>query len=135
MLLRQSPVVGSVSTPEDLAGDDDALSAPAQAFDHIPRYRLSITMSVSLGIIEEIHASIVSSRHTLDCNLLTHLPTIRDPGAQRELTEFESRASQLTIVHSSTSLFRWRFLVTNIHSSESNMRQSPASESNERDSM
>src|SRR5207302_5798081 len=103
MLLRQSLVVGSVSTPEDLAGDDDALSAPAQSFDRIPHDRLSITVSVSLGIIEEIHASIVSNRHALDCNLLTHLPTISDPGAQRELTKFESRASQLTIVHSSTS--------------------------------
>src|SRR6266705_1147244 len=108
MLLRQSLVIGSVSTPEDLAGDDDALSAPAQAFDRIPHYRLRITMSVSLGIIKEIHASIVSSRHTLDCNILTHLPTISDPGAQREFTEFDSGASQLAIVHSSTSPFRWR---------------------------
>src|SRR5207245_11702203 len=105
MLLRQSLVVGSVSTPEDLAGDDDALSAPAQSFDRLPDYRLSITMSVSLGIIEEIHASIVSSRHTLDCNLLTHLPTISDQGTQREFTEFEARACQLTIVNSSKSYF------------------------------
>src|SRR6266581_3108089 len=128
MFLGQSLVVGSVSTPEDLARDDYALSAPAQVFDRVPHYRLSITMSVGLGIIEEVHPSIVSSRHTLDRNLLTHLPTISDPGAQRELTEFESRASQLTIVHSSTSPFRFeRFLVTNIHFSESNKKQSPAS--------
>src|SRR5439155_492268 len=75
MLLRQSLVVGSVSAPEDLAGDDDALSAPAQAFDRVPHYRLSITMSVGLGIIEEIHASIVS------------IPLIRpDGGSEPELS-------------------------------------------------
>src|SRR5437870_8205156 len=108
MFLGQSLVVGSVSPPEDFAGDDDALSSPTQPFDRVPHNRLSIPVSVSLGIIEEIHASIVSSRHTLDCNLLTHLPTISDPSAQREFTEFESRASQLTIVHSSTSSFRCR---------------------------
>src|SRR6266550_7129129 len=103
MLPRQTLVVGSVSTPEDLAGDDDTLSSPTQVFDRVPHNRLSIPVSVGLGIIEEVHASIVSSRHTLDCNLLTHLPTISHPGTQREFAQSESGTPQLTIVHSSTS--------------------------------
>src|SRR6266700_1098117 len=99
----QSLFVGSVCAPEDFAGDDDALSLLTQAFDRVPHNRLSIPVSIGLGIIEEVHASIVSSRHTLDCNLLTHLPTISHPGTQREFAQSESGTPQLTIVHSSTS--------------------------------
>src|SRR6266568_441221 len=104
MLPRQSLVVGSVSTPEDLAGDDDTLSAPAQTLERVPHHNLGIAMSISFGIIEEVHPSIVGGRHTLDCNLLTHLPTISHPGTQREFAQSESGTPQLTIVHSSTSL-------------------------------
>src|SRR5712664_2245911 len=107
MLLGQSLVVGSVPTPEDLARDDDALSTPAQPFDRIPHDRLGVAVSVGLRIIEEVHASVMSSGHTLDCNLLSDLPAIGDPGAQREFAQFESRTPQLTIVQCSTSPFRW----------------------------
>src|SRR5205807_9825089 len=57
-------------------------------------------MSVGFGIIEEIHASIVSSRHTLDCDFLADLPTVGDPGAQREFAELKPGNPKLTIVHS-----------------------------------
>ena len=106
MLLRQSLVVGSISTPENLAGDHYALSPPTQAFDRVPHYRLRIAVSVGLGIIEEIDASIVGSGHTLDGDLLPDLPTISDPGTQREFAQLKSRTPELTIVHSSTSSFR-----------------------------
>src|SRR5947199_27646 len=56
MLFRQSFVVGSVSAPEDLTGDDDTLSAPAQTLERVPHrlpsstYRLSdLTGAVSLN--------------------------------------------------------------------------------------
>src|SRR5438552_7742424 len=117
MLPRQSLVVGSISAPEDFAGDDDTLSAPAQALDRIPHHSLRIAMSVGFGIIEEIHASIVSSRHTLDCDFLADLPTVGDPGAQREFAELKPGNPKLTIVHSfniSLSL-REASMVTNIH--------------------
>src|SRR6266566_3926040 len=79
MLPRQTLVVGSVSTPEDLAGDDDTLSSPTQVFDRVPHNRLSIPVSIGLGIIEEVHASIVGGRHTLDRHLFADLATVRDP--------------------------------------------------------
>ena len=106
MLLRQSLVVGSISAPEHFARDDDALSSPAQALDRIPHYSLPIAMSVSLSIIEEVHPSIVGGGHTLDCDLLSNLPPISDPGTQREFAELKPGSSKLTIVHSSRPPFR-----------------------------
>src|SRR5439155_27035970 len=135
MLLRQSLVVGSVSTPEDLAGDDDALSAPAQSFDRIPHYRLSITMSVSLGIIEEIHASIVSSRHTLDCDFLADLPTVGDTGAQREFAELKPGNPKLTIVHSFNISLSLREAWLLISTFRKEYERESSLESHEQDSM
>jgi len=81
MFLGQSFVVGSVSAPENLAGDDDTLSAPAQTLERVPHHNLGIAMSISFGIIEEVHPSIVGGRHALDRHLFADLAPVRDPCA------------------------------------------------------
>jgi hypothetical protein len=79
MLLRQSLIVGSISAPEDLARNDDALSLPAQAFDRVPHDRLGIAVSVGFGIIEEVHSGVVGGGHAFDGDLFADLAAVSDP--------------------------------------------------------
>src|SRR2546427_11291017 len=56
---RQALVVGSVASPEDLAGDNNAFPRPTQLLEHVPHYNLALTVSVSLSATEEHDAHII----------------------------------------------------------------------------
>src|SRR5207245_11440863 len=98
MLPRQSLVIGSISAPEDFAGDDDTLSAPAQPLDRIPHHSLRIATSIGLCIIKEVHPFIMGVRHTLDCDHLDDLLTVPDPGPHRECAEHTPANPKLTLL-------------------------------------
>jgi hypothetical protein len=93
MLVGESFIVRSLSSPENLARYYDALSTPTKLLYHIPHNLLRVSVRVSLSIIEEIDTGIVSSRHTLHRDLLPNLATIGHPCTKGELAQLETRAS------------------------------------------
>ena len=76
-------IVRTVASPEDLAGNNNAVSTPSQLLDHVAHDDLGISTCIGFRIVVEIDPRIVGGGHTFDGNVLTDLPTICDPSAQR----------------------------------------------------
>ena len=80
-------------------------------------------MSISLGIVEEVHTSIIRPRHALDGDLFADLATIRDPGAERQLAQLETRAAEPTIIRLWDTPLRQRNMGQLISTSKKDARQ------------
>src|SRR5712692_5785401 len=61
VLARQTLVVWSFASPEDLARNNQVLATPAQFLDHVPHYRLCVSIRVGLCIVEEVDPSVVGA--------------------------------------------------------------------------
>jgi hypothetical protein len=91
VLVRQAGIVGSVAPPEDLGRDDDALTPPAELLDRIAHDPFGFAAGVGLGVVEEVDAGVVGGRHAFAGDIEADLPTVRDPGAKRQLAQLDTR--------------------------------------------
>src|SRR6266571_6304263 len=79
---RQAFVVWSVSSPEDLAGDNYALASPSQFLENIPHNSLGLPVRIGFRAVEEIDTHVICDRHALDGDFFADLSTVGHPGTE-----------------------------------------------------
>src|SRR5207248_4530448 len=89
-----------LQTPEKLGRDEVRAAPPALLPEDVAHDRLGPALGIYLGVIEEINPGCVRGRHTIAGEIVSHLIAVGDPGAERELADFESRGAQAAVIHS-----------------------------------
>ena len=99
MLSRQPFIVRARAAPEDLGGDDDVGSLPAQFLNRLAHDFLGPAVGVDLGVVEEVDAVVTAALEeglgVFDVQLVAEA----DPGAVGELGDFEAGAAQILVLH------------------------------------
>jgi hypothetical protein len=96
---RKAFIIGSLTTPEELGGNDNVRAFPSQLPDGGTHDLLSPTVGVNLRIIEEVDAGFPASRQQHLGILYVQLVPEAHPCAIAQSTDFESRPTQVPVLH------------------------------------
>ena len=99
MFPRQTLVVRTRPTPEDLGGDDDVGSAPAQLANRLTHNLLGSAIGVDLGVVEEVDSVITAALENRFGFFHVELVAESDPRSERERAHFQSRFTQILVLH------------------------------------
>src|SRR5580704_8920191 len=83
----------------DFAGHQPSVPRPSELLQDVPHHQLGFAASVSLGVVEEIDAALVSFDHERLGNVVTNLVAERDPGPKGKLAHLNTSTAESTIVH------------------------------------
>ena len=87
VLPGESLVVGPLSSPEELGGDDDIGAAPAQVPDGLAHDLLGAAVGVDLGVVEEVDPHVAARLQERPGLLDVQLVAEGDPRAEGELAD------------------------------------------------
>lgn len=99
VLPGQALVVGTGATPEDLGGDDDVGSLPAELADSLAHDLLGAAVGVDLGVVEEVDAVVAAALEERLGLLHVELVPEAHPRPVGELAHLQPRPSQVLVLH------------------------------------
>src|SRR5207244_2983539 len=79
--------------------ENKGISGPSFLFQNVSHHDFGSTFGIGFGVIEKIHAAVVSNRHQFFGRLAADLLCECDPGTERELAQLQSRFSEMSIFH------------------------------------
>lgn len=99
MLSRQALVVGSGAAPEELGGDDDVGSLPAELADGLAHDLFGSAVGVDLGVVEEVDTVVAAALEEELGFFDVELVAEADPGSVGELRDFQARSAEVLVLH------------------------------------